>query len=56
MRELLVSLAVGFVIGCVFKVVKLPVPVPHGLGGLLGLFGMFAGSEFIAYLTGRFHG
>lgn len=50
MQEVLVSLAVGIIIGIIFKAVKLPVPVPHGWGGLLGLVGMFVGSELVSFI------
>ena len=43
MIQLLLCLGVGFVIGIVFTLLRLPVPVPHGWGGLLGLIGMFIG-------------
>ena len=48
MQQLLISLAVGLAIGVIFRLLKLPVPVPHGLGGLIGLVGMFIGSEVVA--------
>jgi len=48
MQQLVISLAVGLAIGVIFKLLKLPVPVPHGLGGLIGLVGMFIGSEVVA--------
>lgn len=51
MPELLAALAVGLVIGALFRLLKLPVPVPHGLGGLLGLVGMFVGSEAVAMVV-----
>lgn len=50
-ENLLLSLLAGLLIGAIFKFIKLPVPVPHGLGGLIGLFGMFLGSELVGYLT-----
>lgn len=45
--QLLIALVVGLVIGILFKSLKLPVPVPHGLGGLVGLIGMYLGSEIV---------
>jgi XapX domain-containing protein len=51
MRSLVISLGVGLVIGILFKSLKLPVPVPHGLGGLIGLVGMFIGSEMVSVLS-----
>ncbi len=51
MCSLLISLGVGLVIGILFKSLKLPVPVPHGLGGMIGLVGMFAGSELVSVFS-----
>lgn len=53
MKNLLISLAVGLVIGIIFRLLKLPVPVPHGLGGLVGLIGMFIGSELLPLVLQR---
>jgi XapX domain-containing protein len=47
MFELLICLLVGLVIGVIFGLFKLPLPVPHGLGGILGLIGMFIGGQII---------
>ncbi|MDR0569337.1 MAG: XapX domain-containing protein [Spirochaetaceae bacterium] len=46
--QLLVCFGVGILIGVIFTLLHLPVPVPHGLGGLVGLIGMFAGGVIAA--------
>ena len=51
MKEIIVSLVVGIVIGIVFKLLKLPVPVPHAIGGIVGILGMFLGSEAAIHIT-----
>lgn len=51
MKEIVVAFFVGLVIGVIFKFVKLPVPVPHGLSGLVGLIGMFIGANVIDLIT-----
>ncbi|MDR2476415.1 MAG: XapX domain-containing protein [Treponema sp.] len=43
MIHLLSCLGSGIVIGIIFSLLRLPLPVPHGWGGLIGLAGMFAG-------------
>ena len=43
MIHLIQCLGAGLLIGIIFTVIRLPVPVPHGLGGILGLVGMFCG-------------
>jgi XapX domain-containing protein len=50
MIELLICLVVGLVIGAVFGLFKLPLPVPHGLGGVIGLIGMFIGGQIVKIL------
>ena len=45
MIQLLQCLGIGLIIGVIFTLLRLPVPVPHGWGGLLGLAGMFVGGE-----------
>jgi XapX domain-containing protein len=53
MIELLICLAVGLVIGAVFGMFKLPLPVPHGWGGVIGLIGMFIGGHIVQILINR---
>ncbi len=50
MKEIIVSLAVGLCIGAFLKLLKLPVPVPHAVGGLVGLIGMFIGCNAVEYI------
>jgi XapX domain-containing protein len=47
MTIMLSALLVGIVIGATFKLLKLPVPVPHDFAGIVGLIGMFAGSALV---------
>lgn len=48
-QEIALAAGVGLVIGVFFKAIKLPVPVPHGYAGMVGLIGMFFGGEFAAW-------
>jgi XapX domain-containing protein len=50
MIELLICLVVGLVIGATFSLFKLPLPVPHGWGGVIGLIGMFIGGRIVEML------
>lgn len=43
---ILKSLATGFVMGAIFAFLKLPIPAPPELPGIIGIFGIFFG--FIA--------
>jgi XapX domain-containing protein len=44
------SLLVGIAIGVIFGLLKLPVPVPEALAGLLGIVGMWLGFALVNYL------
>jgi XapX domain-containing protein len=43
LKEILMSTASGFVVGILFARVKLPVPAPPTLSGVMGIVGMFLG-------------
>ena len=43
MIVILKSLAVGVGVGFVFGAVKLPIPAPHALAGVMGVFGIYLG-------------
>lgn len=43
MREVLLSLLTGFVLGLIFSRLKLPIPAPPSLAGLMGIVGIFLG-------------
>ncbi|PKO00228.1 MAG: XapX domain containing protein [Chloroflexi bacterium HGW-Chloroflexi-4] len=44
---MLIALLVGLLIGVIFKLLKLPIPVPHDFAGIIGLIGMFVGSALV---------
>jgi XapX domain-containing protein len=48
---MLIALLVGITIGVIFKLLKLPVPVPHDFAGIVGLIGMFVGSALVDVVT-----
>jgi XapX domain-containing protein len=41
---LVIAFFAGVVIAVIFRSMKITVPVPHDLAGLVGLIGMFVGS------------
>ena len=43
MKEIIISLVVGFVCGFIFRAVKLPLPAPTALAGVMGILGIFLG-------------
>lgn len=50
MRDLVVSLAVGAAVGMVFAVMRLPVPAPPTLAGVVGILGIFIGYRLVRWL------
>jgi len=45
MKELILSLGTGAVVGFVFALFKLPIPAPPALQGILGIVGIFLGYQ-----------
>lgn len=43
MREIILSLVAGLIIGIIFKTLKLPLPAPPVLAGIMGIIGIFLG-------------
>lgn len=43
MIELLKALLTGFICGSVFSLLKLPIPAPPVLAGIMGIIGIFIG-------------
>jgi XapX domain-containing protein len=49
MKEVLLSLLVGSVTGAAFALLKLPVPAPANLAGVMGILGLFIGYMIVQY-------
>lgn len=43
MNQALLSLITGAVVGVIFGLLKLPVPAPNALAGIMGIIGIFVG-------------
>lgn len=43
MQEILLALFAGVVVGLVFAFLKLPLPAPPVLSGIIGIFGVYLG-------------
>ncbi|MCY9693191.1 DUF1427 family protein [Paenibacillus alginolyticus] len=50
MKELLMSIGAGIIVGIVFKLLKLPLPAPPVLTGILGIVGVYAGGKIMDFL------
>lgn len=45
------ALLTGLIVGLIFSALKLPLPAPPVLPGILGIFGIYAGGEIWKYFT-----
>ncbi|ELR66148.1 hypothetical protein C942_00334 [Photobacterium marinum] len=54
MSETILALAAGFIVGVLFSAIKLPIPAPPVLPGVMGIFGVYAGGIFYQWLVERF--
>lgn len=43
MSQSLMSLLTGAIVGVIFGLLKLPVPAPNALAGIMGIIGIFVG-------------
>lgn len=46
---LLIPLATGMIVGAIFGLLKLPVPAPAVLEGILGVVGLWAGWSLVSH-------
>ena len=51
MAVLIIAFIAGVAIAALFRSLKITVPVPHDLAGLVGLIGMFVGSAVVDLIT-----
>lgn len=47
MKELLLSLLAGLIVGAIFTIIRLPIPAPPVLPGVLGIVGVYAGAKIM---------
>jgi XapX domain-containing protein len=52
MREILLSLVTGGVVGFVFALFKLPIPAPPVLSGVIGIVGVYGGYQVYMHFFG----
>ncbi|MFD2923047.1 DUF1427 family protein [Halobacillus naozhouensis] len=52
-KEALLAMVAGIVIGVVFKLIKLPLPAPPVLAGVLGVAGVYIGGKIIEIVLVR---
>jgi XapX domain-containing protein len=54
MVELLVALVTGALVGVLFSFLKLPLPAPPVLSGIVGIFGIYLGGVGFHWISERF--
>lgn len=47
MKELILSLVAGIIVGAIFKLFKLPIPAPPVFSAVVGVFGVYFGGKLI---------
>ncbi len=56
MKELILSLVAGLAVGIIFKFLKLPLPAPPVLAGVLGIVGVYLGGVLGDWIINFFKG
>lgn len=51
MKEIILSLIAGITIGLVFKGLKLPLPAPPVLAGIMGIVGVYLGGLIFTHVA-----
>ncbi|MCP3699446.1 DUF1427 family protein [Aliivibrio sp. S2TY2] len=54
MNEVLLSMLAGLIVGVVFSAIKLPIPAPPVLSGVMGIVGVYAGAVGYQWIVERF--
>jgi XapX domain-containing protein len=54
MTEIILSLVAGLVVGILFTLLKLPIPAPPVLSGIMGIVGVYLGSVIVNFITTKF--
>lgn len=54
MREMFLSVVAGMVVGILFKFLKLPLPAPPVLSGVLGIVGVYLGGVTVEWFLKTF--
>jgi XapX domain-containing protein len=56
MKELILALIAGLIVGILFKLLKLPIPAPPVLAGVIGIVGVYLGGIAGDWLQNFFRG
>ncbi|WP_335871436.1 XapX domain-containing protein [Bacillus sp. 2205SS5-2] len=50
MKVVLLAILTGFIVGFVFALLKLPIPAPPALAGIMGIVGIYLGFKAYEYI------
>ena len=50
MQEILLALIAGLIVGFIFTWIKLPIPSPPALAGIIGILGVYLGHKLFHFL------
>ncbi len=53
MKDIFMAFLTGLITGAIFSLIKLPIPAPPTLAGVMGIVGIFVGYIIVKHLTGR---
>ncbi|AOM81543.1 XapX domain-containing protein [Salisediminibacterium beveridgei] len=53
-QEVILALIAGAIVGFLFGVIKLPIPAPPALPGVMGIFGVYLGFKLFQYVSTTF--
>ncbi|MCQ6268116.1 DUF1427 family protein [Fictibacillus sp. WQ 8-8] len=56
MKELILSLVSGIIVGVIFKLIRLPIPAPPVLSGVIGIVGVWLGASLISLVLDKVQG
>ncbi|MCS3456207.1 XapX domain-containing protein [Aeromonas rivuli] len=54
MNEVLLAMVAGFIVGLLFSFLKLPIPAPPVLSGVMGIVGVYLGGVAYSWVLTRF--
>ena len=54
MKEIVLSIMAGIAVGILFRFLKLPIPAPPVLSGVLGIFGVYIGGVIAGWIMDYF--
>ncbi len=54
MSEILLALVAGVLVGAIFSAVKLPLPAPPVLSGIIGIVGIYLGGHLYQWILKSF--